>query len=304
MTINAIECKNEQDWLKARRELLTASDIASIFGANPFKSELALWAEKTGAIEPDDLSESEPVQWGKEFQGAIGRRFAQKTGREVEPAPPFRIYLHPDVAFLGATLDFWENDAEKGKGVLEAKATDFQWEEAGEAPVHYQIQLQCQLAVTRIPYGTLCAFNGLKRPPVWIDYEANDAFIKRLVSKAEAFWWRVKTKNAPPVENDSSESTKEALAALYPKDVGTQIALPPEAVTWTEELDSFKRQAKVLSEQITARENALKAAIGDATMGLLADGSAWSWKTQRRVDPPRAEERITEFRVLRRVKGK
>jgi hypothetical protein len=59
-----------------------------------------------------------------------------------------------------------------------------------------------------------------------------------------------------------------------------------------------------MEEEIRARENALKAAIGDATMGVLADGSGWSWKTQRRVDPPRMEERVTEFRVLRRMKGK
>jgi putative phage-type endonuclease len=300
--MNAIECKSESEWLKARKELLTASDIASIFHANPWKSELALWAEKTGAVEPADLTDSEPVQWGKEFQGAIGRRFAEKTGREVEEAPRYTIWLHPDVAFLGATLDFWETDREKGKGILEAKATDFQWEE--DAPVGYQIQLQCQLAVTRIPYGTLCAFNGLKRPPIWIDYAANDAFIKTLVSKAEAFWWRVKTGNAPPVDGDGSESTKDALAALYPRDTGVQVALPPEALEWSRDLETFKTQAKTIEEQIRMRESALKAAIGDASVGVLADGSGWSWKLQRRVDPPRLVERVTEFRTLRRLKGK
>jgi len=35
----------------------------------------------------------------------------------------------------------------------------------------------------------------------------------------------------------------------------------------------------------------------------LADGTGFSWKLQRRVDPPR-EERISEFRVLRHVKRK
>jgi putative phage-type endonuclease len=300
--MKVIECKDEAAWLEARKTLLTASDVASIFGANPFKSELALWAEKTGAIESADLSESEPVQWGKEFQGAIGRRFAQKTGREVEEAERFNIYVHPDVDFLGATLDFWENDKAKGRGILEAKATDFQWEE--DAPAHYQIQLQCQLAVTRIPYGTLCAFNGLKRPPVWIDYEAHPEFIKRLVSKAEAFWWRVQNKVAPPVENDTSESTRQALAALYPRDTGVQIALPPEAIDWSKELDQFKAQAKAIEDQIRARENALKAAIGEASYGVLADGSGWSWKEQVRIDPPRPEPRETRFRVLRRVRGK
>lgn len=299
--MNAIECKDEADWLKARKILLTASDIASIFGANPFKSELALWAEKIGAIEPDDLSQSEPVQWGKQFQGAIGRRFAEKTGREVEPAPPFRVYIHPDVDFLGATLDFWETDAEKGKGVLETKATTIPWQD--EPPIVYQIQLQCQLAITRMPYGTLCAFNGMMKPPVWADIPANDAFIKRLISKAEAFWWRVKTKNAPPLENDPSESTREALAALYPRDSGLQVALPPEALEWANEIKLLEAQTKTLKEQIRARENSVKAMLGDATIGVLADGRAFSWKEQVRHDPPR-EARETRFRVFRLIEAK
>jgi len=299
--MNAIECTDEASWLKERRNLLTASDIASIFGANPFKSELALWAEKTGAIERDE-SESEVMAWGKEIQGAIGRRFAQKSGRRVTAAPRYTIYVHPEMEFLGATLDFWEEDTEKGRGVLETKATTIRWEE--DAPIGYQIQLQCQLAVTGLRYGSLCAFQGMWKPPAWVDYERNEAFIKRLISKAEAFWWRVKTKNAPPVENDGSESTREALAALYPKDTGLQVALPPDAIEWTRELELFKAQTKVLEEQIRARENALKAAIGDASLGVLPDGTSWSWKEQIRIDPPRLEPRETRFRVLRRVKGR
>ena len=296
-----IACKDEAEWLKARKELLTASDMASIFGANPFKSELTLWAEKTGAVEPDDLSQSEPVQWGKVFQDAIGRRFGSKTGRTVKPAPPFNIYVHPEVEFLGATLDFWETDEKKGEGILETKAAVSPWQD--EPPIGYQIQLQCQLAVTRLPYGTLCAFQGMLHPPTWIDYEANPAFIKTLISRAEAFWWRVKTKNAPPVVNDGSESTRETLKALYPRDLGTQVALPPEAMAWTLELSTLKDGAKQLDEQIKARENAIKAAIGDATFGVLADGTGWSWKEQVRNDPPR-EARETRFRVLRYQKGK
>jgi predicted phage-related endonuclease len=252
-------------------------------------------------MELDDLSESDPVQWGREFQGAIGRRFSQKTGRAVKAANPFHIYVHPEVDFLGATLDFWETDQEKGRGILEAKATDFPWDE--EPPVGYQIQLQCQLAVTRTPYGTLCAFNGLKRPPVWADYEAHPAFIKTLISKAEAFWWRVKNNEAPPVVNDPSESTREALSALYPHDSGVQVAMPPEALTWAKELDSLKSQQKEIESQIRARENAVKAAIGEASYGVMADGSRFSWKLQQRIDPPRPEARVTEFRVLRHLKG-
>jgi putative phage-type endonuclease len=294
-----LECENETDWLHERRSRLTGSEIASIFDANKFKSRLELYAEKTGIIEPKPV-DSEPVQWGKEFQGAIGRRFAQKTGREVTEANPFALYVHPDLDWLACTLDFFEKDKEKGEGILEAKATDFQWEE--DAPPMYQIQLQCQLAITGIPYGTLCAFNGLKKPPVWIDYDRHDAFIKTLISKAEEFWWRVQTKNPPPVGVEASESTRAALSALYPHDTGTAVALPSEAVQWTEEIAKFEAQAKALEEQVKIRKNWLREKIADASYGALADGRAWKWAEV--VTPmPAQEAYVKRYRMLKLVKG-
>ena len=294
-----IACTNEQEWLHERSHRLTASEIASIFDANKFKSRLELYAEKTGAIEPKPL-DSEPVQWGKEFQGAIGRRFATKTGREVAEADPFTLYVHPSLDWLACTLDFWEKDKEKGEGILEAKATDFQWEP--DPPPMYQIQLQCQLAITGIPWGTLCAFNGLRKPPVWIDYERHDAFIKTLISKAEEFWWRVQTKNPPPVGVEASDSTRDALAALYPHDAGTAVALPTEAVQWTEEIGKLDAQIKALTEQVDIRKNWLREQIATASYGALADGRAWAWK-EVVTEMPAKEAYIKRYRMLKLVKG-
>lgn len=301
-----IECKDKPDWLVARLKdseglpRFTASDVAAAMGVAPWKSRLALYAEKIGEM-PSDIEESEPMSWGRVLQGGIGRRFAEKTGRQVEEAPPFTLIVSDDEDWLACTPDFYENDKEKGDGVLEIKATSHPWLE--DAPAHYQVQLQVQLHVTKRKYGTLCAFNGLKNPPAWIDYDKHDAFIKRMLGVLDEFRWRVIHRKPPEPNGQAEESTREALAALYPRDSGARIELPAEALEWTQELEQFKAQQKAISEQILLRENRIKAVINEATYGVLPDGSLWSWKEQVRIDPPRLEPRETRFRVLRRVKG-
>lgn len=39
-------------------------DAAALFGANPYKSPLQVWGEKTGRIEKPDLSQNKAVQRG------------------------------------------------------------------------------------------------------------------------------------------------------------------------------------------------------------------------------------------------
>lgn len=296
-----IEAKDEAGWLKAREKYITASDVAAAMGVSPWKSRLALYAEKIGEM-PQAPLDSEPVAWGKALQTGIGRRFAEKTGRAVEEAPPFTLVLSDDNDWLACTPDFYEQDKEKGDGILEVKATSMPW--VDDAPMHYQIQLQVQLHVTKRKYGTLCAFNGLKNPPAWVDYDKHEAFIKRMLSVLDEFHWRVIHRKPPEPDGEAQESTKEALAALYPRDSGAQVALPAEALEWAREIEQLKAGMKTVEDQIKQRENRIKALIGESSYGVLPDGSMFSWKEQVRIDPPRLEARETRFRVLRRIAAK
>ena len=294
--LTVIDCKDKPEWLKERDNFVVTGSGGNEMISRP----LTFYARKKGLLPP--IEQTERMRWGLRFQRAIGFGFGEDTGREVEEAPPYSIFVCPDAPFIGATLDFFEKDPEKGEGILETKNVSAEWIE--EIPIAYQIQVQIQLACVPIKkYGTVAGVQAGNKLQ-WADIDRHAEFMKRFISKAEEMQWRLSTNNPPPVDDDGSEDTAKALSALYPSDRGTQIALPPEALEWTREVEALKAQSKVMEEEIRARENALKAAIGDATMGVLADGSGWSWKSQRRVDPPRLEERVTEFRVLRRLKGK
>jgi putative phage-type endonuclease len=299
--VNAIECSTREGWLEARKKLITASDAAAALGLSPWKSPLKLYTEKIGLAADQD--ESESMKWGRSLQEGIGRRFAELTGREVTPAPEFTIFTHPDAPFVGCTLDFYQDrkreDGSLERGILETKATSHEWQD--EPPLYNQVQAQIQMACVSVSLGTLTAFQGLRKPPAWADIELNPTFLKRAISKLEEFQWRVSNRKPPEVRNDGSDSTAEALKLLYPRETVPTVGLPPEALQWSTELASLKAQAKELGEQVKSRESQIKAAIGDAEIGLLVDGSAWRWRVE-----PRSGYSVgpSEPRVLRYMKAK
>ena len=172
-----------------------------------------------------------------------------------------------------------------------------------DPPIRFQAQLQVQLSCLGFSFGTLAALHRGNKL-IWADLLRHEDFIKRFLSKAEEMQWRLATNNPPAVDADGSEETGKAIAAMFPRDTRATVALPTDALEWTDEITRFEAQVDALGEQITLRKNLLKNAIGEASYGQLVDGSRWSWKAQTRVDPPRPEARVSQFRVLRLLKGK
>lgn len=289
-----IACTTEQEWLHEREKLaVTASDAYTLL-----TKPLLLYARKKGLVDGPEMNDR--MLWGKRLQNTIAEGFAEDTGRTVKLADPFTIFVHDDYPMVGATPDAIQSAPDHdSKAPLEVKNTEVEW--IDEPPPWFQAQLQVQMSCLDMKWGTLvCLHRGNKL--IWADMVRHDEFLKTFLSKAEEFSWRLATNNPPEVGADGSDETGKAIAALFPTDSGAAVALPPESLQWASELEEFKAQRKAIDEQVTLRENLIKNAIGDATFGQLADGSRFSWKLQRRVDPPR-EARVTEFRVLRHLRG-
>ena len=86
MTIE--QMKDREAWLKLRNSGLGGSDAAVILGANPWKSRLALWAEKTGQLPPEDLSKNMRVYWGQKNEANIADWFEEETGSRAGHETP------------------------------------------------------------------------------------------------------------------------------------------------------------------------------------------------------------------------
>lgn len=48
--------KSREEWLAARKNYIGGSDASAVLGMNPYKTNLELWKEKTGIVQPEDLS--------------------------------------------------------------------------------------------------------------------------------------------------------------------------------------------------------------------------------------------------------
>src|SRR6266567_108753 len=270
-----------EEWLAARG--LGASEIAAALGVSPFKSQFQLWSEKTGLAEPDDLDSKEFVKWGLRLEEPIARAFAEETGRTVTMCPRFTLVRHPKYPWLTATPDATQIVVERSEvGALQIKTTNAfaakDWKEG--APLYYQVQQQGELAVTGYTWGTLCVLIGGNRMLAMPDETRNDQFIESAIPRLEEFMEMIESRTPPPV--DASLATAKALAKLHREDSGATVVLPLEASEWHEELTRAKSQIKECEALKTKYENLLKAAIADASYGLLSDGSRYGWLSQTR----------------------
>jgi len=289
-----------ESWLAERMTCIGASDAPSVLGINPFKSAFELWAEKTGFAEPPDLSGNEAIEFGIRLERPVADAFADRTGRQVDMWPPFSLVRDGLRPFISCTPDAIQQCPERGEGLVQIKTTSAfkaaDWSDG--PPLYYQVQVQQEMHVTGFTWATLVVLIGGQKLR-WFDIERNDRFIASLLPKLEEFWGLVQSKTPPEV--DGSAATACVLARLHPADDGGEVLLPSEAVDWTGDIESAKEQIKAAEAIKTLAENRIKAAIGDATFGLMPDGSLWSWKTQERAG---FVVKPTSFRVLRKLGGK
>jgi predicted phage-related endonuclease len=203
------------------------------------------------------------------------------------------------VPYLFATVDR-EIIAAAGKSVpapLELKSTNaFRSEDwLDEPPVHVQIQGQHQLMVTGRAWMSFAVLIG-GQDFRWVDVARNENFIAVMRERLAAVWRRVERADPPP----AGAEDKDILAALYPRaSPGTVVDLPALASTWDADRDVAVAELGKWMRIKDDSEAKIKAAIGDAEVGLLPDGGRYTWKTIAR------EEYVapaTSYRQLRRLK--
>lgn len=291
-------------WLARRRELVTASDAAAILGADPRRGALQVYLEKT--TDQELVEETRWMRFGRKVEGAIADWYEHDTNRATLDLGALEIQRHPDLPWLGATLDRETAGSIKhpapggvhdaSVGPLEAKAVAgfkaSEWRE--DPPLQYIVQLQIQMACTKASWGTLAALIG-GVSLVWRDQLRDEAFLAAALPVLEEFRARVLRRDPPP--SDGLEGTHEAVKRAWPLADGATIAIEPDVLSMVDEWERHKAAAKLVEREVRAAEDDLRVRMGDATFGALTDGSFLTLKTTKRagysVEP-------CEFRTLRR----
>lgn len=299
---HVIECETIEDWLFQRRRGVGSSDAPIILGQSPWSDPLTLWSQKLG-LNGFETDETEPMRWGHILEEPIAREYERRSGRYLLTNDnPYRIYRHHEHQWQQATPDrIQDRPGDDHPGILEVKTVnEFKSSDWSEGiPLLYQVQVQHQLAVTGLSWGTVCVLIGGQRLE-WFDVQRDDRFISLLTEMEREFWECVENETRPNVT--PSESVIKALGKLHPDDSGESIDLPSDALSWDFELTNIKSQIAELQKRKDLLEGEIKLRIGPATFGrILGTEVVYSWKT---IERKGYEVAPSKSRQLKRGKAK
>lgn len=277
---------SREEWLAERRKSIGGSDAASVLGLNPYNSAYALWAEKTGKVIPEDISDKEAVRLGNDLEQYVAERFMEATGKKVRRENS--IITNSDYPFAHANPDRMVVGEDAG---LECKTTG-SWEiisqlKDGEIPPSWYCQCTHYLMVTGAKKWYLAALafgNGF----YWMEIDRNEAEIKALAAAERAFWDHVTENTAPAI--DGTEASTAALKTIYPdSDPGMSLDLSmcaAEIETWK----ALDKQIEELTQLKNEKENRIKDFMGPAEKGVYGNVSiTWKSGSRKTFDKKRYE---------------
>lgn len=188
---------SREDWLALRREDVTSTSSAALFGLSPYCTEYELYQQKLGAL-TDEITPNERMTWGTRLQDAVALGVAQDMGLRVRRINTY--WRHSDEPRMGASFDFEVIDHADGPGIMEIKCVDYgvfkdTWSD-DEAPSHIEVQVQHQLEVANRSWALIVALvggNTVKTIRVERDREVGAGLRKAIA----AFWARVDAKSPP-----------------------------------------------------------------------------------------------------------
>jgi putative phage-type endonuclease len=266
---------------------LGGSDAAAACGIDPYRSRRMLWAEKMGWVE---RGESEAMTWGKRLEALVidalpeyGYSDIRRTDLERhDKRTPWRVG-HPDG---------WCTDPASGERMLLEVKTAGAW--AGNAwnheavPVHYQAQVQHYLYLTGCERALVACLVAGQRLELR-ELERNDAAIETILALEDETYDYI-TREVPPPP-DGSESSKDAIAAMYPKATAGKVArLTGETWDALRELRAREAQLDVIERQRDELKQLVQDAMGDAEVAISPhdeEVAKWSNVTSTRLDTAR-----------------
>lgn len=268
---------SKEEWTKLRSTTIGGSDAASIIGLNPHKSAYALWAEKTGKVIPEDISQKEAVRLGTDLEDYVAHRFMEATGKKVrrENYTVFR----DDMPYAHANYDRLVIGERAGLEIKTTNALNLKKFKNGEFPANYYCQCCHYLLISGLDRWYLAVLVlGVEFKVFTI--ERDEAELSALKMAEENFWYQVQ--NDLPPEIDGMDSTIDALNETFP------ISDPEaDAVDLTgcaadlALLDECTQQIKALEEKKKAAQARVMETLGAAEKGFYG-GYSVSWKNQKR----------------------
>ena len=190
-----------------------SSDVAAILGISPWSSPWSAWGRLVGLTERYTSADTPAQARGRMMEAAIGARFAELYGVELQGGPPIGEpgVIGPE-PWMHCRPDFWilPRGREALVEVKTAKKFTEEWGPPGSDvfPVHYTVQCAWQMAVCDARITYLAAF-AMFTDEFRVYPLRRDLDVERGIVDYVRDWYQrhVVTGDPPPVDGSSACSS-------------------------------------------------------------------------------------------------
>lgn len=288
-----IPVTDRESWLQLRKQDVTASDVAAVFGLHPYRTPLQLWADKTsiGHDTPDNAA----MRRGRWLEDAVIAAFKDHHPECTDVVKP-GIYVRAPVYRLGCTPDAI---CDGGRTVIQCKTVAAgvfkSWDDG--PPAHYQLQALTEALLLKADHAILAVLVTSAYGAEYREYDIprHPAAEAKILAGVPEFWKQISDGQTPKA--DYGPDT-ELLARIHaPND-----ALPPldlstdnYAGAILEERERLMREKGEIEERLDAIKGELLEKLAGHTLATLP-----GWKITNRVQTRKETVlKATSFPVLR-----
>lgn len=239
-----------------RKDYIGGSDISAVMGLSRWKTPLQLWAEKTGAVEPEDISNKDAVKWGNRLEEVCASAFEEESGLKVRRAP--QLYVSKDYPFMRCQVDRLITGTDDLLEIKTASAWKEKEWEGEEIPQEYILQVQWQLMITGRKTGYIAVLIGGQKF-LWKKIEADYSIFQSMIESALNFWKMVQEKTPPMAMPDDNSFIVE----LYPKGDDRMVEASQDISDAIKQLQLLKAEEIKIKEEKEKIEVKIKETIKD-----------------------------------------
>lgn len=279
--------------MEDRKGFIGASDCAAVLGLSRFKTVLQVWAEKTGTVEPEDLSEKLNVWLGNELEEVVAKKFTKDTGKKVHRVND--AYIHKDHDFIRCHID---RKVEGENAILQCKTASAwmarHWE-GEEIPQEYILQEYHELACSGYQKAYIAVLIGNNDFKIKV-LERDEKIIKQIIQKETEFWEKFVIPKVMPEAISARDS--DTLFQIFPNGLmaGEVVELGDKGARLIETLRANQADMKVLEDVIEQNKNELKAMLGESSVGKTGDWMV-TWRNQvtKKLDVEKIKKEAPEI---------
>jgi predicted phage-related endonuclease len=184
---------NADEWLEWRKQDVTASTVAALFGQHPYTTALHLYLEKRGVEFPRRDRDDRVLRRGRWLEPAVAKAVSENRPKwKLEPAG---VYLRDPELQLGATPDFFIHGDERGLGVLQTKTVapgffEKNWDEGREPPFWITLQTIVEMMLAGADFGAIAVLvvDPFDMDVHVLDVPRHQAAETRIALAVRTFW--------------------------------------------------------------------------------------------------------------------